>query len=71
VLVQAMDSLNLDEPDGNYWYAFGRIAEQYGERDAAIANYMRVPKPKYAIETVDSSYRLAQLRLQAVHSQKP
>jgi hypothetical protein len=41
-----MDALNLDEPDENYWYAFGRIAEQYGEHDAAIANYARVTKPK-------------------------
>ena len=34
-----MDELNLDEPDDDYWYAFGRIAEQYGERDVAIADY--------------------------------
>lgn len=70
VLVQAMDSLNLDEPDDNYWYAFGRIAEQYGERDAAIADYARVTKPKRPIEIPDSSYRLAQIRLQTLRSQK-
>ncbi|HET6177514.1 MAG TPA: DUF3857 domain-containing protein [Candidatus Sulfotelmatobacter sp.] len=68
VLIQAMDLLDLDEPDDNYWYAFGRIAEQFGERNAAIADYNRVNKPKKPIQIPDSSYRLAQLRLQALHS---
>jgi transglutaminase-like putative cysteine protease/Flp pilus assembly protein TadD len=68
VLVQSMDSLRLDEPDPNYWYAFGRIAEQYGERDVAITDYNRVTKPKRPIEIPDSTYRLAQLRLQALHA---
>jgi tetratricopeptide (TPR) repeat protein len=66
VLVQAMDSLNLDEPNESFWYAFGRIAEQYGERDIAIADYNRVSKPKEAFQISTSSYRLAQLRLQAL-----
>lgn len=70
-LVQAMDSLNLDEPDENYWYAFGRLAEQYGERDAAICYYAQVTKPKMATGIPDSSYRLAQMRLQVLHSNKP
>ena len=66
VLVQAMDKLDLDEPDDNYWYAFGRIAEQYGERKTAMHNYNRVEKPKRAVEIPNSSYRLAQLRLAAM-----
>ncbi len=70
VLIQAMDVLNLDEPDDNYWYAFGRIAEQYGERDAALANYARVTKPKRASEIPSSSYHLAQVRLQSLRSEK-
>ena len=70
VLIQAMDALNLDEPDENYWYAFGRIAEQYGERDVAIANYERVTKPKKAVAIPDSSYYLAQVRLQALRREK-
>jgi len=68
VLIQAMDSLNLDEPDENYWYAFGRIAEQYGEYDAARSDYMRVAKPKKQIDIHDSSYQLAQIRLKAMGS---
>jgi predicted Zn-dependent protease len=71
VLVQAMDSLNLDEPDDDYWYAFGRIAEQYGEREAALADYARVTKPELAVQIPDSSYYLAQVRLQALHAEKP
>ena len=63
-----MDALNLDEPDENYWYAFGRIAEQYGERDVAIADYNRVSKPKQPFQIPTSSYRLAQMHLQDLHS---
>ncbi len=70
VLIQSMDLLNLDEPNPDYWYAFGRIAEQYGERDAARANYARVTKPKRAVEIPDSTYYLAQVRLQALRGEK-
>ena len=70
VLIQSMDALNLDEPDENYWYAFGRIAEQYGERDAALANYARVTKPKTAVEIPESAYQLAQIRLRSLRGEK-
>jgi tetratricopeptide (TPR) repeat protein len=70
VLVHSMDLLNLDEPDSDHWYAFGRIAEQYGERDAALANYARVTKPKRPFELPDSTYHLAQVRLQAMRGEK-
>ena len=43
--------------------AFGRIAEQYGERDIAIADYRKLQKPKEPLELPTSSYRLAQARL--------
>lgn len=66
VLIQAMDLLALDEPDGNYWYAFGRIAEQYGLKEAAIADYRRVEKPKNTLMIPGSSYLLAQRRLAAL-----
>jgi tetratricopeptide (TPR) repeat protein/transglutaminase-like putative cysteine protease len=68
VLIQSMDLLALDEPDSNYWYAFGRIAEQYGEHEAALADYARVTKPQEAIQIPSSSYRLAQNRLKALGS---
>ena len=71
VLTEAMDKLDLDEPDDNYWYAFGRIAEQYGERDIALADYAKVTKPKRQISIPGSSYRLAQLRIAAIGTQTP
>jgi tetratricopeptide (TPR) repeat protein len=63
VLIQAMDQLTLDEPDGNYWYAFGRIAEQYGEREIALQDYKSVERPSVASQLPSSSYRLAENRL--------
>jgi transglutaminase-like putative cysteine protease/tetratricopeptide (TPR) repeat protein len=66
VLIQAMDQLNLDEPESNYWYALGRIAEQYGENEVATADYKRVKSPKKTSQVPGSSYRLAQNRLVAM-----
>ena len=68
VLIQAMDQLNLEEPDANYWYAFGRIAEQYGENDVATADYNRVKKPGNPALLASSSYRLTQIRLEAMRA---
>jgi tetratricopeptide (TPR) repeat protein len=68
VLIQGMDLLSLDEPNPIYWYAFGRIAEQYGEREIATADYARVTKPKKAMQIPESSYRLAQDRLKVLQS---
>jgi tetratricopeptide (TPR) repeat protein len=66
VLIQAMDLKELDEPDPDYWYALGRIAEQYGEKEVALADYAKVTKPKQAMQIPDSTYRLAQNRLQVL-----
>jgi tetratricopeptide (TPR) repeat protein len=68
VLIQAMDQLNLEEPDPNYWYAFGRIAEQYGENEVATADYEQVKKPGKPVQVPGSSYRLAQIRLAAMQA---
>jgi len=68
VLIQAMDGANIDEPNSDLWYAFGRIAEQFGERDIAIEDYNQVEKPKDAIEIPQSSYELAQNRLTAMRA---
>jgi hypothetical protein len=61
-----MDELNLEEPDDNYWYAFGRIAEQYGEREIAVADYHKLEKPKAPLAIPTSSYHLAQIRLKSL-----
>ena len=70
VLVQAMDIESLDEPDDAFWYAFGRIAEQYGEVAVARADYARVKKPKRTIQVPASPYQLAQIRVKAMGEEK-
>lgn len=70
VLIQAMDTLNLNEPDDDYWYAFGRIAEQYGERDAALADYARLSRPTGWKDIPSATYYLAQTRLQVLRNEK-
>jgi tetratricopeptide (TPR) repeat protein len=71
LLLRSMDDLNLDQPNDDYWYAFGLIAEQYGERDIAIADYHKLQKPKNILEVPTSSYKLAQMRLEALNAVKP
>ena len=71
LLLRAMDELNLDEPDDDYWYAFGRIAEQYGERDVAISDYRKLEKPKQPMLISTSTYQLAQNRLKAMGANQP
>ena len=63
LMLQIMDSAGLDQPDGSIWYVFGRIAEQYGERDIALANYAKAPPPKNASFDETTIYRLAQNRV--------
>jgi tetratricopeptide (TPR) repeat protein len=70
ILIQAMDLLNLDEPESNYWYGFGRIAEQYGESEVATSDYNQVKKPKKLSQVPGSSYRLAQNRLAGMRDSK-
>jgi tetratricopeptide (TPR) repeat protein/transglutaminase-like putative cysteine protease len=66
LLLRSMDDLNLDEPNDDYWYAFGRFAEQYGERGIAIADYRKLEKPKENLAVPTSTYTLAQTRLKAI-----
>lgn len=66
LLLRSMDDLNLDAPNDDYWYAFGRIAEQYGERDIAIADYRKLEKPKEPLAIPTSSWELAQMRLKVL-----
>jgi transglutaminase-like putative cysteine protease/tetratricopeptide (TPR) repeat protein len=66
LLLRSMDGLDLDEPNDDYWYAFGLIAEQFGEREIALADYRKLQKPKRPLELPNSSYLLAQMRLKAL-----
>jgi tetratricopeptide (TPR) repeat protein len=63
VLLQSMTARNMIEPNGDFWYAFGRIAEQYGERDIALADYAKVKRPEEESLIYQSSYELAQHRM--------
>ena len=66
LLLRAMDVWNLDEPNDEVWYVLGRIAEQYGERDIAAADYRKLKKPKEILAVPTSTWRLAQMRLTAM-----
>jgi tetratricopeptide (TPR) repeat protein/transglutaminase-like putative cysteine protease len=71
VLLRAMDVWNLDQPNDDVWYVLGRIAEQYGERDIAIADYSRLNKPKEVLSLPTSTWQLAQRRLKAMGADLP
>lgn len=62
-LLHFMELEGLEEPDSAAWFGFGRIAEQYGMRDAAVAAYRRVEPPKRKAQIPSSSWTLAQRRL--------
>jgi len=66
ILLQSMDLMKMSRPDGAYWYAFGRIAEVYGERDAALAYYARVPTPADPATEYQSAYHLAHSRMRVL-----
>lgn len=68
LLLRGMDELNLVEPDDDYWYAFGLIAEQYGEKEIALADYRKLSKPKYALAIPTSTYKLAEMRIKALEA---
>jgi hypothetical protein len=43
-----MDEIKLDETDEDFWYAFGRIADQYGEKETAMRIYGLAEQPRHA-----------------------
>jgi len=63
-LLEAMDTAGHEEPSSVDWYVLGRIAENYGATDAALAAYKRVTVPKRQLEA--STYALTQRRLQVL-----
>jgi len=61
LLVRALVSSHLSEPDSALWYGFGRLAELYGQEDAAMADYNRVEKPEQ--NSAFDTYNLVQNRV--------
>jgi hypothetical protein len=64
LLLQIMDGTGLDEPNSAVWYVFGRIAEQYGRKQAAFSAYKRVEKDDEGEPRPNSTYVLAQRGIQ-------
>jgi Flp pilus assembly protein TadD len=62
-LFTAMDRKATDEPGSEDWFVLGRIAENYGVRDAALAAYKRVEK---GVLTGTSTWELTQKRLATI-----
>ena len=63
-LLRTLDKSRRDQPDSSDWYVLGRMAENYGVRDAALAAYKRVLKKE---DTEGASvWELAQKRLAAM-----
>ncbi|HMD33039.1 MAG TPA: hypothetical protein VKG84_14085, partial [Candidatus Acidoferrales bacterium] len=62
LLLAAMQSAGLDQPNAGIWYGFGRIAEDYGVFAAARADYDRM-EAEPGDESPDSTRRLALSRL--------
>ncbi|HET9743694.1 MAG TPA: transglutaminase domain-containing protein [Terriglobales bacterium] len=69
LLVRAMETNQLAEPDSDIWFGFGRVAEAYGQYDAAEIDYKRVEEPNIADPV--STYTLSQLRLQELTKSHP
>jgi len=62
-LLKSIDSRKAEQPSSADWFVLGRIAEDYGVRDAALAAYKRVEKEE---ATGTTTWELAQRRLTAL-----
>jgi tetratricopeptide (TPR) repeat protein len=65
-LHRSMEVSQRDEPDPDDWYAFGRIYEQLGAKDAAEGAYGRMAAPSGDPPPEGSSQLLAARRLNAL-----
>ena len=59
-LMQSIRKRGSDKPESSDWYVLGRIAENYGVKDAALAAYHRVDNKDF---TGASTFELAKRRL--------
>jgi tetratricopeptide (TPR) repeat protein len=62
-ILKGMDKRGTDDPRSDDWFVLGRIAENYGVRDAALAAYKRVEKGEL---TGISTWELTQKRIAAM-----
>jgi transglutaminase-like putative cysteine protease/tetratricopeptide (TPR) repeat protein len=64
-----LDTLKFDnsiEPADSIWYGYARLAENYGEYEAAAKLYRKVEKPEFFDGELNATYSLAQNRLMLV-----
>ena len=61
-ILQSIELAGKEEPASEDWYVFGRIAENYGEYEAALECYGKVEAPE--IPAQDSTHRLTANRLE-------
>ena len=69
LLVRALTTSHLSEPNSALWYGFGRLAELYGQEDAAMADYSRVEKPEQNLAF--DTYNLVRARMQDLNKAHP
>ena len=70
-LLAAMEAHHLLEPDDAIWFGLGRIAEEYGEKEAALAAYHRLNRPKEIELEPTSTWNLAQRRIRTLLQEEP
>ncbi len=68
VIMQSLEAAAKEEPKSDDWYVFGRIAEQYGELDSAIAAYRKVDAPNPDEDSKQATYYLARNRIRALEA---
>jgi tetratricopeptide (TPR) repeat protein len=69
LLLKAMITQNLTEPNSEVWFGLASIYEQYGVVDAAVEAYRKVEKPEGPVSPI-STWLLAQARLKALGAGK-
>jgi predicted Zn-dependent protease len=63
MLLDAMEAGHLSEPNDAIWFGLGRIADEYGDQQAALSAYNRVKRPKRPELENHSTWSLAQQRI--------
>ena len=64
IILRTLNAANREEPEPSDWYVLGRIAEEYGERAAALDAYRKVRlTPEDADAPQLSCHFLAQRRI--------
>jgi tetratricopeptide (TPR) repeat protein len=66
LILNSLEVAGREIPASHDWYVFGRIAEQYGEKEAAVRAYNKVEAP--SDNELLSTYELAQKRLKFLNT---